>query len=171
MMRGVASLAVAAAVLAGCAGGQESATLGDGRYFGYVRAVDVSTSPPRITIDVAAFLTGDEADRAAEAARAVEAGEKVPNDYFIRNDGDDMVVVPVARDVRVRHVQCAPASAEDIPGSFGDGQVDLACECGSEIRLHGRNVEGRSGVALPAVADIPTLRDSEYESIRARSAG
>jgi hypothetical protein len=80
-----------------------------------VRAVDGST----LRVDVAEFLTGDEAERAAVAAGAIAEGEDVPNDYFVRNDDESTVAVPVADEVRVLHVQCKGACEEDVEGDFG----------------------------------------------------
>lgn len=57
----------------------------DGRYFGYLKSLDLNSNPPVLVIDFAEFLTGEAAQSAAEDAGVTEPGEPVPNDYFIRN--------------------------------------------------------------------------------------
>lgn len=56
--------------------------LGDGRWFGYIKAID----PRAVELDVAEMLSGDEANEAAIAAGDIEEGDTVPNDYYIVND-------------------------------------------------------------------------------------
>jgi hypothetical protein len=60
---------------------EPDAELVDGRHFGWVRAVDLEALS--IEFDLASFLTGDEANEAAE-----ERGDEtpVPNDYYIVDD-------------------------------------------------------------------------------------
>ncbi len=60
-----------------------SPALEDGRYFGYIKSVDFSTSPASLVFDLAYFYTGDKANQEA-AARGDET--PVPNDYYIVND-------------------------------------------------------------------------------------
>lgn len=115
MDQGFATIVLTLAVAAGCGG--ESRAIEDGRHFAYVKSVDAS-SAPTLSVDVADFLIGDEANRAAVAAGAIEEGESVPNDYFVRNEDEATVTVPVAADVRVTHIQCAPTCREKIPGRF-----------------------------------------------------
>lgn len=114
----LALVAVACLAGSGCGEKQGADALRDGRYFGYVRAVAPSPSPPTISVDVAEFLVGEEANKAALAAGAIEKGESVPNDYFVRNVDKSLLVLPVASDVSVTHVQCAPTCREKIPGRF-----------------------------------------------------
>lgn len=104
--------------VSGCREEHGAGALRDGRYFGYVRGVDPSLSRPTIRVDVAEFLTGDEANKAAAAAGVIEEGESVPNDYFVQNLNKSVVALPVANDVSVTHVQCAPTCREKIPGRF-----------------------------------------------------
>jgi hypothetical protein len=90
--------------LTGC-GGQalfsESASDGsEERVFGFIPRVDAADKT--ITFDEAQWLTGDAADRAAVSAGAIEPGEQVPNDYFIRNPDPGVVVLPVAADAQIR---------------------------------------------------------------------
>ena len=64
------------------------------RTFGFIPRVDPEART--ISFDRAEWLTGTEAQRAAEAAGAVETGESVPNDFFIRNPDKRVVVLRVA---------------------------------------------------------------------------
>jgi hypothetical protein len=71
--------------------------LEDGRYFGYIRSIDMSSQT--LVFDLAYFLTGDEANQAA-----AEHGDEtpVPNDYYIVNDNPKLRTLDVAPDVTVR---------------------------------------------------------------------
>ena len=146
----VATLGVA------CGADGDDVMLGDGRYFAYVHEVDTSASPATIRIDVADFLTGDEANRAAVDAGAIEEGESVPNDYFVRNDDQETVVLSVARNVRVTHVQCIAACREQIPGRFAafaasfrdSGPKSLADEYRGSQSQYWVTVQDREVVAI-----------------------
>ena len=50
-----------------------SPELEDGRHFGYIESVDIRTLPGTMVFDLAYFLTGDEANQAAE-----EHGDETP---------------------------------------------------------------------------------------------
>jgi hypothetical protein len=53
------------------------------KYFGFIPKVDASTHT--IHFDQAEWLSGETAQRAAEQDGALEPGEPVSNDYYIRN--------------------------------------------------------------------------------------
>ena len=150
----VVLLAAGVTALSGCA--PQSAVLADGRHFGYVRSVDTSASPPTIAVDTAAFLTGDEADRAAVKAGTVTEGEEAPNDYFVRNEHSLVIEMPVADGVRVRRIQCAPECADDLPGTFegfaaafeAGGTPSLADEYRGAASQYWITVEGGEVVAI-----------------------
>lgn len=74
---------------------------GDGRYFGYVRAVDAESQPPTISFDVAQFFFGKDAQKAAEADGAVPPGEPVSNDHYERNSDTRAQTLPLAEDAQV----------------------------------------------------------------------
>ena len=120
-MTRIASALVASICLlaAGCGdSGDDAGTLAGGRYYGYIRAVDVSSSPPTIRFDRAVFLTGDEASAAAVEDGVIAEGETVPNDYYVRNPDTTEVELPVASDVAVTRVECNGGCAEGVVGSF-----------------------------------------------------
>ncbi len=109
---------LSAVVAAGC--GSESATVADGRHFGYVQSVDATATPPTIEVDVAEFLSGEAANAAAVEDGVIAEGESVENDYYIRNPAKDVLTLDAAEDVRVTHVQCPAGCTEGIPGQFDE---------------------------------------------------
>ena len=54
-------------------------TLGNGRHYGYLAAIDADGR--LVTTDIVQFLTGEAAEKAA-----AEDGEEVTNDYYIKNE-------------------------------------------------------------------------------------
>ena len=76
-------------------------SLPDGRHFGYVRKVDTQTSPATIDFDVARFLVGAAAQRAARQDGIPAPGEPLSNDYYIRNQDQRTRALVVAADARV----------------------------------------------------------------------
>jgi hypothetical protein len=99
---------------------RSSASLFPDRSFGYIRAVDASASPRTIDFDVADFLTGERANRAAAEDGVVEPGEPVTNDYYVRNREKTVETLPVARDARVTAVRCPDGCTEGNPGDLDD---------------------------------------------------
>jgi len=154
----LSAFVVCAAAGCGSEGGPASdgAPVGDGRHFGYVKSVDASTTPATIQVDVAEFLSGEEANAAAEEDGAIAEGEGVPNDYYIRNEEKDVVTLYVAGDVRVTHIQCPDSCVEGIPGqfdafatSFDDtGEKSLADEYRGAQSQYWITVEGGEVVAI-----------------------
>ena len=108
--------ASAVLVAAGCGG--EAKPIADETHFGYIRSVDVSSTPATVRVDIAEFLSGEEANVAAAADGVIAEGESVPNDYYIRNEEKDVVMLDVAGDVGVTHIQCPDSCADGIPGQF-----------------------------------------------------
>jgi hypothetical protein len=75
-----------------------SPKLEDGRHFGFIRSVDLRTSPETISFDLAYRLDGEEANQAA-AERGYET--PVANDYFIVNDNPKLRTVPLSVDAEI----------------------------------------------------------------------
>jgi len=71
--------------------------LEDGRHFGFIRSVDPEAMT--LVLDLAYFLTGEEANEAA-AERGYEV--PVPNDYFIVNDNPRLRTLVLSPDLRLR---------------------------------------------------------------------
>jgi hypothetical protein len=78
---------------------------GDGRYFGYVQAVDAESRPPTIRFDVAQFFFGKAVQRAAEEDGAVAPGEPVSNDHYERNPVRQAETLKLAADAQVTAAQ------------------------------------------------------------------
>ena len=106
-----------AAVLAGC-GGDDEDVLADGRYFGYIRALEADADRAKISLDVAAWLTGEQAEKAAREDGAIAPGEPVSNDYYVRNAQRDVAVLEVADRVRVTAVRCPDSCRDGVRGDF-----------------------------------------------------
>jgi hypothetical protein len=86
---------------------------GDGRYFGYVRAVDAKSKPPTVTFDVAQFFFGQDVQKAAEEDGAVEPGEPVSNDHYERNPDTRAQKLRVATDAQATAAR--PVTALTVP--------------------------------------------------------
>lgn len=73
--------------------------LEDGKHFGYIRSVGLSTQPATMVFDLAYFLTGEDAVQAAK-----EHGDEYPppNDYYIVNDNPKLRTLPLAPEVKIR---------------------------------------------------------------------
>jgi hypothetical protein len=136
-VRRPAILAAAVLVLAGCGGGEESSpdtsgttsgtttqTQAGGEQFGYIRSVSTAGPAATLAFDEAEFLTGEEAQRAAEEDGVVQAGEPVPNDYYIRNPDKTTQTLPIATDAKITARRCSlcrkgqPGDLEDFLASF-----------------------------------------------------
>ena len=106
-------------------GSSPARLIGDGRYFGYVRAADAESQPPEISFDVAQFFFGKDVQKAAEADGVVSPGDPVPNDHYQRN--------PVQED---RALQLAPEAVVSAgsPASFLLSHVsrETRKKCGSQ---------------------------------------
>ena len=72
--------------------------LEDGRHFGYIKSVDVDTSPATLVFDLAYFYTGDDANR-----EAAERGYPTPvdNDVFIVDENPRLRTLVLAPDVEI----------------------------------------------------------------------
>ena len=75
-------------------------------HFGYIRSVSTAGPAATLAFDEAEFLTGDAAQKAAEADGAVEPGEHVPNDYYIRNPDKTTRVLRIANDAQITAKRC-----------------------------------------------------------------
>ncbi len=79
-----------------------SPVIAEGRSFVFVRKVKVSGSGSALTFDLAYFLTGDDAVKAAIKDGVIEPGETLPNDYYIVNHNPLLRTMPIAANVDVR---------------------------------------------------------------------
>jgi hypothetical protein len=101
----------------------EERTLGDGRHFGFVRAVHPAEGT--IEFDLAYFLTGEEADRAYQEATG-ETGP-VPNDYYVDNENPRLRELTFTEDLRLRLLdwtECCDTFFEGEIGPFAEAIED-----------------------------------------------
>jgi hypothetical protein len=105
------------------AGSSPARLAGDGRYFGYVRAVDAESQPPTIRFDVAQFFFGTSVQKAAEQDGAVASGEPVSNDHYERNSDTRAKALTVANDASV-------TAASPVSRLIPYGQVQARCRPG-----------------------------------------
>ena len=75
-------------------------------HFGYIRSVSTAGPAATLAFDEAKFLTGDAAQKAAEADGAVAPGETVPNDYYIRNRDQTTQTLRIANDAKITAKRC-----------------------------------------------------------------
>jgi hypothetical protein len=92
--------------------------------FGYIRSVSTAGPTATLAFDEAEFLTGDEAQRAAEEDGAIQPGEPVPNDYYVRNPDKSTDTLRVAADAEITARRCSlcrdgqPGNVDDFLASF-----------------------------------------------------
>jgi hypothetical protein len=97
---------------------QTQAALPDGRSFGYIKTM--SASNRTLSFDLAQFLEGDAADRAAAEDGAIAPGEQVENDYYIRNQNPRLRTLTYTPDVRIRVVGDPPDLVDGELSAFVD---------------------------------------------------
>jgi hypothetical protein len=73
--------------------------LDDGRHFGFIKSVDLESSPDALVFDLAYLLKGDAANR-----EAAKRGYPTPvdNDYFIVNDNSRLRTLPLSGEIELR---------------------------------------------------------------------
>jgi hypothetical protein len=86
--------------------------------FGYIRSVSTAGPAATLAFDDAEFLTGKEAQKAAEADGAVEPGDPVPNDYYIRNPDKSTQTFRIANGAKITARRCSPCR-HGLPGELG----------------------------------------------------
>lgn len=100
-----------------------------GRNFAFIKRVDPSADPATVTFDLAYFLTGDEAIRAAE-----DRGDEVPppNDYYVINDNPRLRTVPLAPNAELVLLDwndCCETTFDgeltDFARAFDEGQITV----------------------------------------------
>jgi hypothetical protein len=75
-------------------------------HFGYIRSVSTAGPAATLAFDEAEFLTGDAAQKAAEQDGVVAPGEKVPNDYYIRNRDQTTQTLRIANAAKITAKRC-----------------------------------------------------------------
>jgi hypothetical protein len=93
-------------------------------HFGYIRSVSTAGPTATLAFDEAEFLTGDEAQNAAEDDGVIAPGEPVPNDYYVDNPDKTTPVYPIATAAKITARRCPlcrhgkPGHLEDFLASF-----------------------------------------------------
>jgi hypothetical protein len=87
-------------------------------HFGYIRSVSTAGPVATLAFDDAQFLTGRDAQIAAEKDGVVAPGEPVPNDYYIRNPDKTTRTLRIANDAKVTAKRCWPCRNGQ-PGELG----------------------------------------------------
>ncbi|MGZ8630402.1 MAG: hypothetical protein ACXWZF_05480 [Actinomycetota bacterium] len=85
-------------------------TLGDGRYF--VSVESATATPGSLRFDLAEFLTGTDAEEAAQ-----DHGDEVVSGYYIVNDNPRLRRMPVSSTVEVRYIPVSRC-CELVPGDW-----------------------------------------------------
>lgn len=89
--------------------------LAPGRHFVFVTALEREGATFAIEFDVAQWLSGEAADRAAIEDGMIAPGEHAENDYYIRNVNPRLRTMPVSGDAGVRVVDwdhcCEPVGS------------------------------------------------------------
>jgi alanyl-tRNA synthetase len=79
---------------------QQANALADGKYFAFIK--DASSSPDKITYDVAEYFTGKKADKAAIQDGVIKKGQHVENDVYIRNTSKQLRTTDVTSSASVK---------------------------------------------------------------------
>jgi hypothetical protein len=116
----------------------------------------VSSAGPTATLafDEAEFLTGKEAQKAAEEDGVVPPGEPVPNDYYIRNPDKTTKTFPIANDASITAKRCPlcrhgkPGQLEPFLASFMQGRQTYADPYRGKYSLYWLTVENGRVVAI-----------------------
>jgi hypothetical protein len=119
--RGIAASCLLLLALAGCGSSDsdEASKSNAIEHFGFIRDVDTRANPPTLVFDEAEWLTGEAAQKAAKADGAVADGERVPNDYYMRNKIRDERVLKIAPDAQITAIRC-PVCRDGQPGKLQD---------------------------------------------------
>jgi hypothetical protein len=75
-------------------------------HFGYIRSVSTAGPTATLAFDEAQFLIGEAAQKAAEEDGAVEPGESVPNDYYIRDRDRTTRTLRISNDAKITAKRC-----------------------------------------------------------------
>ena len=130
-----ALLACAVLVFAGCGGkandadkpgvAQTSPHAPAVEKFGFIRSASRAAGSVTVAFDEAEWLSGKEAQRAAEEDGEVPPGQPVPNDYYIRNRDTSTRTLEVAAEAKITARRCElcrngkPGNLADFVAAFG----------------------------------------------------
>jgi hypothetical protein len=81
----------------------ETGDVPTGKSFGFITSFDTATTA---SFDLATYLTGKEADKAATDDGVITAGQHVENDYYIQNKNPKLRTIRFTPEVIVQTVDC-----------------------------------------------------------------
>jgi hypothetical protein len=123
-------------------------------HFGYIRSVSTAGPVATLAFDEAQFLTGADAQKAAEDDGVVAPGEPVPNDYYIRNRDKATRTLRIANDATITAKRCRPCR-NGRPGelgpflaSFMEGRQTFADPYRGKYSLYWLTIEDGEVVAI-----------------------
>jgi hypothetical protein len=123
-------------------------------HFGYIRSVSTTGPVATLAFDEAEFLTGDAAQKAAEADGAVPPGEPVPNDYYIRNPDKTTRTLRIANDAKITAKRCSlcrdgkPGELGPFLASFSKGHQTFAAPYRGKYSLYWLTIDDGQVVAI-----------------------
>jgi len=129
-------------------------TAAPAEHFGYIRSVSTAGPAATLAFDEAEWLTGKEAQKAAEEDGAVPPGEPVPNDYYIRNPDKTTQTIPIANDAKITAKRCSlcrngkPGELGGFLASFSKGRQTYADPYRGKYSLYWLTIEDGLVVAI-----------------------
>ena len=123
-------------------------------HFGYIRSVSTAGPVATLAFDEAQFLTGQQAQKAAEEDGVVPPGEPVPNDYYIRNTDTTTKTLPIANNARITAKRCPlcrhgkPGQLDPFLASFMQGRQTYADPYRGKDSLYWLTIENGRVVAI-----------------------
>jgi hypothetical protein len=122
--------------------------------FGYIRSVSTAGPVATLAFDEAQFLTGTEAQKAAEQDGVVDPGEAVPNDYYIRNPDKTTETLRIASDAKITARRCElcrhgePGELEPFLASFMKPRQTYADPYRGKYALYWLTIRNSAVVAI-----------------------
>jgi hypothetical protein len=123
-------------------------------HFGFIRSVSTAGPAATLAFDEAEWLTGKEAQKAAEEDGVVPPGEPVPNDYYIRNPDKTTRTIPIANDASITAKRCSlcrggkPGELGPFLESFSKGRQTFADPYRGKYSLYWLTIEDGRVVAI-----------------------
>jgi hypothetical protein len=94
----------------------EPSDVPSGRSFGFITAFGAGDKT--ISFDLATYLTGAAADKAAAEDGVVAKGEHVPNDHYIRNVNKRLRTLTLGKPLQVKVVDCTSGPCKTVTGTL-----------------------------------------------------
>ncbi len=155
----LAALALAAGAACGSSGKPSSSAAprtsseSQSRHYGHIASLLQTGGRFQLRFDPAQWLTGAAAERAAVAAKAIDPGQPVPNDYFIVDDAHSVVSYAVPATARVTVL-----TKDGDPQKLGATPIS-----GSELAQIRRLTEPRAGFWLRIGSGSVLSLDQQYQ--------